>query len=251
MSTRSPRGGVRRHILLIAVVALVATIAGLTYAQLHSFDGTGGRAEPSVAAPSPKTMFDRATLLVVGDTYASGTGDPHVVTYPRLIANKFGWNLVLDAQAGTGFVAGSVERPTARVPFIERLAHDAETPRVDYVIVDGGRDDAGEPPERVVAAAGEYISKVRSDWPRAEIIVMIPAYAKPDVAANYPDLMQGLQVAAEKVGAYVIDPVVERWYFDSGDKQLLASDGIHLNAEGQTYYAAKIIANLTALELVS
>lgn len=252
MSTRNPLGGVRRRrVLVIAAVALAAMIAGLTYAQLNSLGGGGGRAEPSNVALTPATMFDKATLLVVGDSYASGTGDPQVVTYPHLIADKFGWNLVLDAQAGTGFVTGSTDRPPTRVPFIDRLAHDAESPRVDYVIVDGGREDVGEPPDRVVAAADEYLTKVRSNWPRAEIIVMVPAYAKPDVAANYPDLAQGLQVAGERVGAYVIDPVVERWYFDSGDEQLLGSDGIHLNAEGQTYYAAKIIANLTQLELVS
>ncbi|OBI05560.1 SGNH/GDSL hydrolase family protein [Mycobacterium scrofulaceum] len=244
-------GGGHRRALLVAVVALVAMTTGLTFAQLHNLDAGGGQAEPSYPVRSPSAMFDQATLLVVGDSYASGTGDRGVVTYPHLIADKFGWNLVLDAQPGTGFVAGSTDRPPTRVPFIDRLAHDAETPRVDYVIVDGGRDDVGEPPERVVAAANDYIGKVRSAWPRAEIIVIVPAYAKPDVAANYPDLAQGLQVAGERVGAYVIDPVVERWYFDSRDKQLLDSDGIHLNAEGQTYYAAKIIANMTQLELVS
>jgi len=192
-------------------------------------------------------MFDRKpTLLVVGDSPAPGTGDPSIVTYPYLLADKMGWNLALDGQVGTGFVNGIDSVSPPRVPFIDRLDGDAATyaSHVEYVLVDGGRNDLGLPPERVVAAADEYIKKVHSDWPNAKIIIILPTFPTPDVAANYPAVSQGLRRTAETVGAYVIDPVEQRWYRGIDVKPLLWHDGIHLNGKGETYYADKIIENL-------
>lgn len=251
MSALSKVGGARRVLPPIIVAVLAAIVAGLTYSQLQTLEPQRTPTAPPTVMPSLSTMFDKATMLVVGDSYAAGTGDAQVVTYPHLIAKKFGWNLVLDAQPGTGFIAGGADGPSTREPFMDRLAQDAATPRVDYILIDGGREDLGQPADRVVAAAGEYIDKVRADFPHASIIVMVPTPAKVDVAPDYPEIAHGLQVAAEKVGGYVIDPVVERWYFDSGDKQLLSADGIHLNSDGQSYYADKIVANMTALEMVA
>ena len=95
-----------------------------------------------------------------------------------------------------------------------------------------------------VAAADEDIKKVHSDWPNAKFIIMLPAYATPDVPANQPAVAEGLRRAAEGIGAYVIDPVAQRWYRDVDVKPLLWLDGIHLNGDGETYYGDKIIENL-------
>jgi hypothetical protein len=101
----------------------------------------------------------------------------------------------------------------------------------------------GEPPEQVVAAADEYITNVHSKWPKARIIVLLPAYATPDVAANYPAVAEGLRRTAEGVGAYVIDPVEQGWYRDI-DVRSLQKDRSHLNDHGEVYYARQVIANL-------
>lgn len=201
-----------------------------------------------------KQMFDpKPTLLVAGDSFAAGIGDPHSATYPYLVANKMGWNLALDAQGGTGFVSGidSLSPPT--VPFIDRLDRDAATYayHVEYVLIDGGRVDLGSLPEGVAAAADEYIKKVRSDWPKARIIVILPSFPTPVVAQNYPAEAQGLRAAAESVGADVIDPTAQRWYRGIDGKTLMWRDGAHLNSNGETYYANKIIDNLKRMGLGS
>jgi lysophospholipase L1-like esterase len=190
-----------------------------------------------------KQMFGRPTLLVVGDSYAGGV-DPRTANYPQLVADKMGWDLALDAQGGTGFIHGIDNVSPPHVPFIDRLDNDAATYHADYVLIDGGRNDFGESPERVAAAADAYLNRVHSDWPNAKIAIILPAYARPDVAANQPAVAEGLRRAAERVGASVIDPVAQRWYRDVDVKPLLAPDDVHLNGDGQMYYADKIIENL-------
>ena len=49
----------------------------------------------------------------------------------------------------------------------------------------------------------------------------------------------------------MIDPVAQRWYRDVDVKPLLWLDGIHLNGDGETYYADKIIENLKQMGFAS
>jgi hypothetical protein len=250
MSMRNTLRG--RGIQVAVVAALVSIVGGLVYYELRSIDRPYGKAEPRDVVPSLATMFDyKPTLLIVGDSYAD--------TYPDLVADKMGWSLALDAQDGTGFVncidvttrhAQYIDPPPPRVPFIDRLNRDAATYHADYVLVDGGRSDMWEPPETVVAAADEFIKGVHSDWPNAKIVLLLPAFATSDVAANYDAVAQGLRSTAESVGAYVIDPVAQGWYRDV-DVRSLQKDRIHLNNNGEIYYARKVIENLKQMASTS
>lgn len=239
MSARNTLRGPRRAINVTVVAVLASTVVGLAYYGLRSTEPPHGQAEPHDVAPLASIMFDyKPTLLVVRDSYA--------IIYPDLVADRMGWSLALDGQDGTGFVRSVDKHNPQRVPFIDRLDGDAASYRVDYVLIDGGRNDLGQPPEPVVAAADEYIRKVRSDWPKAKIIVMLPASATADETAHYRAVADGLRRTAESVGAYVIDPVAQGWYRDIDVKPLLwqDGDGTHLNGDGETYYADKIIENL-------
>lgn len=239
-----------RAVLAVVIVALAATVGGFAYSELRRVGGAENGAKSQSAPPSVSAMFDyKPTLLVVGDSFAGGTGDPRFVTYPHLVAERMGWSLALDAQGATGFVNGVADITPPHVPFIDRLDHDAATYRVDYVLIDGGRNDLGIPPDRVVVAADEYIKKVRSIWPNATIVIMLPAYATREEATNYPALAAGLRRTAESVGAYVIDPVAEGWYRDIDLAPMMWNDGVHLNAEGNEYYADKIIEDLKRMGL--
>jgi lysophospholipase L1-like esterase len=242
-----------RHVAESTGAAVIDPVAQRWYSDINvkpllesdgvHLNGDGQTYYAKNVVRSLKQMFDRPTLLVVGDSYAGGV-DPRTANYPQLVADKMGWNLALDAQGGTGFIHGLDNVSPPHVPFIDRLDRDAANYQADYVLIDGGRNDFGEPPERVVAAADEYINEVHSDWPNAKIIIVLPAYATPDVAANQPAIADGLRRAAERVGGVVIDPVAQRWYRDIDVKPLLATDGVHLNSDGQIYYSNKIIDNL-------
>jgi lysophospholipase L1-like esterase len=193
-----------------------------------------------------KQMFDdKPKLLVVGDSFAGGVGDPNIVTYPDLVAEKMGWSVAVDAQGATGFLHGIDNLSPPQVPFIDRLDGDAATYHPDYVLIDGGRNDLGEPPEPAVAAADEYIKQVRSVWPNAKMIIVLPALATSKV--DYVAVAEGLHRTAERVGAYVIDPVAQHWYRDIDVKRLLWRDNVNLNDAGEAYYADKIVENLRHL----
>jgi GDSL-like Lipase/Acylhydrolase family len=239
MSARDTLRGARRAINVTVVAVLASTVVGLAYYGLRSTEPPHGQAEPRDVAPLASIKFDHEpSLLVVRDSYA--------IRYPDLVADRMGWSLALDGQDGTGFVRRVDVHNPKRVPFIDRLDADAATYRVDYVLIDGGRHDLGEPPESVVAAADEYIGKVRSDWPKAKIIVMLPASATADETANYAAVADGLRRTAESFGAYVIDPVAQGWYRDIDVKPLLRQDedGTYLNGDGETYCADKIVESL-------
>jgi lysophospholipase L1-like esterase len=237
MSTPKTLRGARRRIQVVVVAALAAVAVGLATYELRDTEGPHSRAEMrSDVAPVAAMKFDhRPTLLVVGDSYAAA--------YPFAVADAMDWSLAVDTRDGTGFVSGADDRSTAAVPFGDRLGVDAATYHVDYVLIDGGRNDLDLEPQRVVAAADEYVDKVHSTWPSAKIIIILPTYATPDVASNYPAVAEGLSGAAERVGGYVIDPVAQRWYNSDVDAKGLGNSA-HLYPVGDSFYANKVVANL-------
>lgn len=239
MSPRNSLSGMLRGINVTAVAALASAAVALAFHELRVTQPPRSQLEVHEAAPSVSMKFDyRPTLLVVRDSYAS--------TYPEIIADRMDATLVLDGQDGTGFVRGLDLHNPARIPFIDRLDGDAAAYHVDYVLIDGGRNDLDASADSVVAAADEYVKKVRSDWPNAKIAIILPASATPDKTTNhYPAVADGLRRTAERVGAYVLDPVAQGWYRDIDMKPLLSQDGTRLAGDaGETYYADKIIENL-------
>ncbi|WP_162465176.1 MULTISPECIES: SGNH/GDSL hydrolase family protein [unclassified Mycolicibacterium] len=231
-------------------IVLLAWIVGVGCVQWRRNDVSTHGQGPGSTVPTIGSMFDyKPTLLVVGDSFAGGTGDPTFRTYPYLLGDLLGWNLTVDAQGGTGFVNATGNGKSRGVPFIDRLARDGQLYNVDYVLIDGGRNDLGLPPVDVIPAADEYIKKVRATWPQAKIILILPSYVSAEEASNYSAVSAGLRRTAEEVDAHVIDPVAEGWYRGKDLAPLFWKDGIHLNAKGNEYYANRIIDNMRAMGL--
>jgi GDSL-like Lipase/Acylhydrolase family len=229
-----------------ANIALVAAVAALTYVQLP-------RSPVPVTSP-PAHLYgwnpDRLqpTLLVIGDSYAAGQYDPTVTTYPIRVGEQMGWNVVTDASGGTGYLREVTEGLKPGEPVHQalprRLDGDKVIPHVDYIIIDAGRNDYGLPTSELGSTADDYITKVHSMWPNATTVVMYPSFATGDMASQYPEFAAVLSQAASDVGAYVIDPVGQGWYRDIDLAPLLWKDHVHLNNNGQFYYAGKIVENL-------
>ncbi len=239
MRARNGLRGRRRLILAAVIAVLTVTVGAVTYAGLPG-GVSNSTTVPSNVVPSTSTMFDHSpALLVVGDSYAA--------VYPDLLADKMGWSLSVDVQDGTGFVSHTDKPSPSHAPFIERLDRDAATYHADYVLIDGGRNDLSTPVDEVIPAAEKYIKDVRAHWPKAKIVVVLPALAVPDDSTNYDAVADGLRRVAEAVGAYVVDPLAQRWYTDVEAKFLLSQDGRHLNYNGDTYYADKLVANLAQM----
>jgi len=233
---------VRRWFQLNVVLVLALIVGVLVYFEL---DAIYRPRSPSVSSevagwmspPSLSTMFDyQPTLLAVGD--------PSGVIYPYLVTNKMGWSFAPYAQDRADFVHGVDD-------LVPRLERTATTYHVDYVLVDCGWNDLGGAPEQVVAAADQYIKDVRSKWPTATIIIVLPASFASGGWQDHPEVADGLRRTADSVGARVIDPAAEQWFRGIEMMPLLARDGTHLNDAGQDYYAEKIVENLKQMGLTA
>lgn len=249
------RGSIRAA-QVVACAVLLAVMCGFAFLQLRENIWMGrGAADTSASLAPLESAFDRVpTVLVVGDSFAGGTGDPSIEIYPNILARRMGWDLALDAQGGTGFVnarqiPGTIA--TNRVPFIERLDDDARMYNPDIVIVDGGRNDLTTAPSVVVPAADAYLKKVHALWPNAKVVVIIPSYVSADVPVTYAPVAAGLRSSAAEIGASVIDPVEEGWYRGVELEPMLWLDGIHLSGPGNAYYADKISADLTSMGMAN
>jgi lysophospholipase L1-like esterase len=252
MSSQRRRGIARAlsHAVVILVLITGTALVVMYGMQRVQSDTQSGQDSVKAVAPLPAITPDRdrsPTLLVVGDSFAAGTGDPRFPTYPTLVANRMGWNLRLDAKGATGFLPGDETEPRDAMPFIQRLPYDAVSFHADYILVDGGRNDLGKLPDKATAAMDEYLKQLRAYFSQATIIVMLPSYATPAVADNYPVISPALISSAQSIGAYTIDPVAEGWYRDIDLGPLLGPDGVHLNAAGNLYYADRIVDSLSRL----
>ncbi|MEZ0342896.1 SGNH/GDSL hydrolase family protein [Mycobacterium sp. pV006] len=240
-------------LLVSAVVALL--IFGLArVAPGHNDDATArpALAETLLAPTPPSEQFDhRPTLLVVGDSYVGGTGDPTVVVYPEQVADEMGWNVRIDAVGGSGYVSNVTESGRKRPSLIERLPADKASYTPDIVLVDAGRNDLALDPAAVVPEIDRYLTEVRAAWPDAQIVVVKPQFASAAVPANYPPLANAIDEIATRIGAATIDPVTEGWWTGIDLEPLLFADKVHLNGAGTTYYADKIAEALNKISIAS
>jgi hypothetical protein len=207
------------------VVVLLALLGGVAFAGFVGFDRVSHRQDqPSaaqVAEPTQDPLFKAPpTVLVISDSMGAQPDAAVQKSYPD-------WG------------------PAA--PAIDSLKYDADNFRADYIIVDVGRNDLGaKAPDDVIAAADNYFTQLRSYYPKAKIVVMIPAYISPLKGGTY-DLIAGpMRQSAEKIGAYVLEPLAEDWY--GGDLTPYQwTDGYHLNDAGAVFYADKIARGLRRL----
>jgi len=244
MSSQRPHHAAWGVALLVGLTLIAVVLAGhaMTRVRSHSASGPGAGAQTANVAAN---FGHRPTLLVVGDSFAAGV-DAESMAYPRLIGDIMNWNVIADAQGGTGFTNPGLHG----LIFADRLVHqdDAASYKVDYILVDGGRNDGGAPPDVLVTAVDSYLHQLRATWPKAKIIVMMPSFIANHAAGPRRDLLIGqMSESARSVGADVIDPVGEGWYDSIDLKSILWQDNIHPNAAGQEYYAERIIRDLKRL----
>lgn len=243
----------RRRTLVAAISAVLLAVAVVALARYSLQDNQIRQAadihEGAVVTAISSAFDYRPTMLMVGDSFAGGTGDPKIETYPSLVAERMGWSLAMDAQGGTGYVQSLPDMVPPHLAFIDRLANDVSTYRADFVLIDGGRNDLGLLPDRVVEASAKYLDAVRMAWPKAKVVVILPSYITTEVASNYAAVSAGLLESAQRIGAYVIDPVAEGWWRDMELAPMLYEDQIHPSAEGNVYYADRIVAALHRMEV--
>jgi lysophospholipase L1-like esterase len=233
-----------RRITFVLLVALAGAVTAMAAAHVGNnpaaSSAVGGQESRVVVADPPSVLF-------VGDSFTAGTGVQNEVdAYPALVARGARWNVHVDAQGATGFIAdgkGTGNGDTSRL--IDRLAEDGrQFPVVDLLIIDAGRNDLGYPTEEIAAAMSEYLAKARRQWPEAKIVQILPAFLMSRPYDTYPDLLGRINSSLAAVDGTLIDPFAEGWYTDVNVDSLVVSDKVHPNWLGSAHIADRLLASL-------
>lgn len=216
---------------VLAALAAVATATAIVHARRD------GDAQP----------LRPLSVLFVGDSYTAGAGVRNSQdAYPELVAQKAHWDLHVDAEGATGFIAdghGTGNGDTARL--VDRLAaNQRDFPKVDLLVIDAGRNDLLYPTEEVAAALAEYLTKARRLWPEAKIVEIFPAYVSSRQPETYPKLLDAVNTRLRGVDATLVDPLAEGWYTNVDSESMVIRDGVHPNGKGNKYIAERLIASL-------
>lgn len=218
-------------VVLLTVVVLVGTALGYRHYQQRVDRETAGAGagadatatDPSSDDPSPTTPGDgqstsptgaatRPVSLWIGDGYTLGVGaDSPQSGASCLAAAELGWDCVLDAEEGTGFVSDGQLLDPDNQPLIDRL--DALDPDLDpdVVVVDAGRNDL-----RVVStltlenAISDYLTALRERFPDATLIEIVPWSMGQD--EELPgDLASYIKKTVRSFDGHPIDPYADGW----------------------------------------
>jgi lysophospholipase L1-like esterase len=130
--------------------------------------------------------------------------------------------------------------------FSERIPHLAAQYDPALAVLDGGRNDEFPPREDVYAAMVSTIAEVRRTWPEALIVFIRPRFlAKPGHDLSFDDeFMARLESEPAAQGVIFIDPISS--LFDTDTSRLLASDGIHLNRQGEERMTTALVDSLAS-----
>lgn len=227
----------KRYRVLALVVLLVAvSVIGTVIAVQRS----AGDPSATSAAPGYGELSRPRSLLVISDSFGGGV-DPRITIYWQLIADRAGWVARSDSVGGSGYAI------TGTQTVIERLPVDRARYVPDVVLVDVGRNDLGLDPGIVVPRIGEYLRALRTTYPDADIVVVVPNNVSADAPSTLGPLRTAIERSAAAIDAAVVDPVADGWYRNRDLAPLLWDDGVHLTAAGNAYYADRLYAELVQL----
>jgi lysophospholipase L1-like esterase len=223
-------------------VARALHVAGARCAELHAQLagrhrvglelGLGAR----IAGVSGGVIFDElpdpsARVVFLGDSYTLGVGGTTPPGYAFRAGWAKGWDVHIDAQAGTGFLNSAGKLTFAqRVPTMLR-----QQPYI--VVVAGGINDFGNFPNAQIAAAAKRLF-ARLEASGTQVIALSPWMTPSLASPAYRDLVARIATAARETHVRYID--TSTWLTPS----LMSHDGIHPNERGYRAIAAKLALRL-------
>jgi len=185
-------------------------------------------------------------IVVVGDSYSTGPDDdgrdPNV--WPALVWRDLrdrGYEIdpTVSGEGGAGY---------ARRGYLGRTFADkaaAIRRSTDLMVFFGSANDMNTPADALPTAVRSTLTKAQTTAPKARLLVIGPAWPRPDVPPEVWRVRDTVRDEAATLGVPFVDPLAQRWLWEPG---LIGPDGIHPNRAGQEYLAEKI-SPLIAAEL--
>lgn len=223
--------------LLAALMTLVGSGAPAMGSEQHQ-TGTEAVVTPAVArqAKPPRALF-------FGDSYFVGGGcSPERTRGMAYVAGvRLGYRPVVRGAGGTGFVSPNREFGLpAYLTQIRRGALNVARPKL--VVISGGSNDLGRPPERVRRNAAKVVSIAQQKYPRA-LVVLVGPLAPPGVYYRTVPIRDALAEAAAESGVPFIDAI--EWM--KGRTRWLCDDYVHPTYAGQRQLGRRLANALASL----
>lgn len=184
----------------------------------------------------------RTRALFFGDSLIAGNGAvPRRPVEARTVADRLGWEPVVDAFGGTGYTTGG---PHGR-PYLDRVRHDAAfRTQYDVVVLEGGTNDAHHGSlRRLRADALATVDLVRRREPRARV-VLVGAFAPAGVDLTRYAAVDGvLRGVAHDRGLLYVSQL---GYSQVTDPAFLSRDHYHPSDAGYAVMGKDLARALTA-----
>ncbi|MEI6506631.1 MAG: SGNH/GDSL hydrolase family protein [Planctomycetota bacterium] len=178
-------------------------------------------------------------IVVVGDSYTTGPNDDGKDSnvWPAMVLKDlresgYDATATVSGEGGAGYA-----NPGYRGGVFAGKAQ-AIQPSTELVVFFGSANDMYIPPDVLKGAVHETLKKATLTAPKAHLLVIGPAWPRPDVLAEVWRVRDVVRDEATAIGATFVDPLEQRWLWD--DPALIGPDGIHPNRAGQRYLAEKI-----------
>ena len=236
----------------VAAIALAVAIS----LGIAGISCSGGVARPVATPPNVRderqaTADARPLVLFIGDSYTAGKSSAEL-SYGCRAAVQMGWLCALSAIGGTGYVSGGPANRWVNphigksLSFSERIPHMSAKYDPAVVVLDGGRNDVWPPREYAFDAMVSTIAEVRRTWPEATVIFIRPRFLeKPSDNLGFDDdFMARLKSEPHAQGVIFIDPISS--FVGTDTSGLLASDGIHLNSQGEQRMTTALVDSLVS-----
>jgi hypothetical protein len=225
------RQAVRAHRRQLVTAAL-CTLAGCAAVVLVGPHLRSSSFSRSVITTQPIALW-------IGDSFTAGPANAGAIGEAQATDITLGWATDLDTQAGTGFVArGPRKRPRGQ-PVPERIAADAGAfPGVDAVVIDAGRNDAGQPEAKIRHAVASSFKAITMDFPNSAVVVIAP-YRLTSKPNDYLAMRRLLRQQARRRGWGFVDPIAEAW-INRASARLVKGDGTLPGLRGYNYVVAHL-----------
>jgi acyl-CoA thioesterase I len=222
---------------VLVVVCLVLAVLGVVKATENA--SQAARAAAAYTPPPPSAAAAATSVVTVIGDAASGASTSSSA-WPALLAKQLKVTVLPSAVAGEGWIAKGKGKGGAT--FVTDAAKVSPTSTV--VVFFGGASDQSETALAVVQAEGKAIAAVRTQAPRAKIVVVGPV----STAAKPPQpllrVRDAERTAAQAAKVRFVDPIAAKWF--SGQSGVVGSDGAPTD-KGQKLIEAALAAVIQPL----
>lgn len=213
--------------------------------------------QPSATLAYPATKPKGARFIVLGDSYAEGTGATDLVdAFPNRLGEYMGWvDTWRSGSGGTGYLAPG---PPDRKKFRDRVQTDVIDQAPNVVLIAGGLNDHGDYSASAIGTeAGLLYDQILTGLPTVELVIVGPWWPSGSPVPTLLAARDALKAEADERDLYFIDPVAEQWITGTGRVDApngtgnadiyISADGVHPTTAGHRYLARRLAGHMRTL----